>query len=61
MTLDKKLCDLDNQGFVIDHFKQYKKLVRHAKYVCKDCGRVSRRRRNLCTPKKLYSKYKACY
>jgi hypothetical protein len=61
MTLDKKLCDLDNRGFVIDHFKEYKKLVRHAKYVCKDCGRVGRRKRNLCTPKKLYSKNKACY
>ena len=61
MTLNKKLCDLDNQGFVIDHFKEYKKLVRHGMYVCKDCGRVGRRKQNLCTPKKLYSKDKAGY
>jgi len=61
MTLNEKLCDLDHQGFVVTHFKEYKKLVRHGKYICKECGRVGRRKRNLCVPKKLYSKNKGCY
>jgi len=61
MSLNKKLCELEKQGFVVTNFKEYKKLVRHGKYVCKDCGLVSRRSQNLCTPKRLYSKGKACY
>jgi hypothetical protein len=58
MVLDEKLCVLDNQGFLVNHFKDYKKLVRHSKFICKDCGRVGRRKRNLCTPKRLYPKDK---
>jgi hypothetical protein len=56
MALNKKLCDLNNQGFVVTHYKDYKKLVRYGKFICKDCGRVGRRKQNLCTPKKLYPK-----
>ena len=59
MALNKKLCDLDNQGFVINHFKDYRKLVRHAEYICISCGRVARRKKNLCDPKRLYPKEKA--
>lgn len=59
MAIDEKLCKLNNQGFVAEHFKDYKKLVRHGEYVCKDCGRVGRRKRNLCSPKPLYPKDKA--
>jgi hypothetical protein len=58
MALNEKLCDLHNQGYLVKNFKDYKKLVRHGKYVCKDCGRVGRRKRNLCTPKRLYPKEK---
>ena len=56
MTVDKTLCDLESQGFVAKHFKDYKKLVRHGKYVCVSCGRVARRKKNLCDPKRLYPK-----
>lgn len=56
MVLDESLCDLQKRGFVTEHFKDYKKLVRYGKHVCKDCGRVARKKRNLCNPKRLYKK-----
>jgi len=56
MALNKKLCELEKQGYVFTNFKEYKKLVRHGTFVCKDCGRVGRRKRNLCNPKRLYPK-----
>ena len=59
MALNKKLCDLEKQGFVVTDFKDYKKLVRHGELVCKNCGRVARRKKNLCYPKRLYPKDKA--
>lgn len=58
MVLDKSLCDLDKQGFVVTNFKEYKKLVRYGKFVCQDCGRVARRKKNLCNPRRLYPKDK---
>jgi hypothetical protein len=56
MTLNKSLCELEKQGYVITNFKNYKKLVRHGEFVCTDCGRVARRKQNLCSPKRLYPK-----
>jgi hypothetical protein len=56
MALNKKLCDLDNEGFVVNHFKEYRKLVRHGEYICMSCGRVGRRKKNICDPKRLYKK-----
>ena len=56
MALNKSLCDLEAQGYVIKNFKDYKKLVRYGKFVCGDCGRVARRKKNLCTPKRLFPK-----
>ena len=58
MALDKPLCELDKQGFVVTNFKDYKKLVRYGKYVCQDCGRVARKKKSLCSPKRLYPKDK---
>lgn len=58
MPLNKTLCELEKQGFVVTNFKEYKKLVRYGKYVCLDCGRVARRKKNLCNPKRLYPKDK---
>ena len=58
MVLDKSLCDLEKQGFVETNFKDYKKLVRYGRYVCADCGRVARKKKNLCNPKNLYPKDK---
>lgn len=59
MALDKKLCDLENEGYVVNNFKDYRKLVRHGEYVCISCGRVGRRKKNLCDPERLYPKEKS--
>ena len=58
MALNKKLCDLENEGYVVNNFKDYKKLVQHGQYVCFSCGRVARRKKNLCDPENLYPKDK---
>lgn len=58
MALNKSLCELERSGYIADNFKNYKKLVRYGKYVCKDCGRVARKKQNLCKPKRLYPKDK---
>lgn len=58
MALNKKLCDLDNSGYVVNNLKDYKKLVQHGQYVCVSCGRVARRKKNLCDPERLYPKDK---
>jgi len=58
MPLNKTLCKLERSGYLVDNFKIYKKLVRYGKYVCKDCGRVARKKKNLCNPKRLYPKDK---
>jgi hypothetical protein len=58
MVLEKSLCDLEKQGFVTTNFKDYRKLVRYGRYVCMDCGRVARKKKSLCNPKRLYPKDK---
>ena len=58
MAINKTLCELEKQGYVVTNFKEYKKLVRYGKFVCQDCGRVARRKKNLCNPKRLYPKDK---
>ena len=55
-AIDKSLCELDSGGFIAKNFKDYKKLVRYGRYVCQDCGRVARKKANLCSPKRLYKK-----
>jgi hypothetical protein len=58
MVINESLCDLEKRGFVATNFKDYKKLVRYGRYVCADCGRVARKKKNLCNPKRLYPKDK---
>jgi len=58
MVLNKTLCELESAGYIVDNFKDYKKLVRYGQYVCEDCGRVARKEKNLCNPKRLYPKNK---
>ena len=41
---------LQNTGFVQKNLEDYKKIVKNAKFVCKNCGRVAARRENLCAP-----------
>jgi hypothetical protein len=47
---NKHLCYLNNLGFQISNQKQYKALVKNAKYLCKICGRVAASPKNLCKP-----------
>ena len=50
---DKHLCYLNNIGFQISDPKNYKQLVRNAKFFCKVCGRAAASEKNLCKPVKL--------
>jgi hypothetical protein len=47
------LCMAHNVGFVEHHLQEYKKFVRNAKFVCKNCGRVAAKAANLCQPETL--------
>jgi hypothetical protein len=50
---DKHLCYLNNLGFQISNPEEYKELVRNGQFMCKICGRVAAREKNLCKPVKL--------
>lgn len=50
---DKHLCYLANLDFQISHPKDYKALIKDAKYACKVCGRAAKSRANLCKSVKL--------
>jgi hypothetical protein len=50
---EQHLCLLQNTGYVKDNLADYKKLVRNAKFVCKNCGRVAASDKNLCAPEAL--------
>ena len=50
---DKHLCYLNNIGFQLSNEKEYKEMVKDAKYLCKVCGRVAANKENLCKPTKL--------
>ena len=47
------LCDLEEDGSMREYFDEYKKLVRKGKHVCRRCGRVARKEKNLCKPEPL--------
>lgn len=46
--LDKSLCKLAKSEFLTDSLKEYKTLVSKGKYLCRRCGRVAGRKKNLC-------------
>ena len=50
---DKKLCAWVKNGSHKSDFKQYKDLLRQAKYVCRKCGRAAAKSKCLCKPSKL--------
>jgi len=47
---NKHLCYLNNLGFQISSPKEYKALVKNARFLCKICGRVAVSEKNLCKP-----------
>ena len=49
----KKLCKITGKKYLRDHLEEYLELVRDPKYVCLKCGRLSKRKKNLCEPRKL--------
>ncbi len=50
---DKHLCYLNNLEFQISNPEEYKGLVKNAKFLCKNCGRVAASEKNLCKPVQL--------
>jgi hypothetical protein len=42
-----------NVGFVKNNLQEYKKYVRNAKFVCRNCGRAAAKAENLCDPEEL--------
>jgi len=50
---NEHLCYLNNLGFQISNPKQYRALVKSARFLCKVCGRVAVSEKNLCRPVKL--------
>jgi hypothetical protein len=50
---DEHLCYLTGLGFQAENPQDYIKLVRDAKYMCKQCSRVAASPDNLCKPTEL--------
>lgn len=50
---EQHLCFLENLGFLKANMDDFKKLVKNAQFVCKECGRVAASDGNLCSPEKL--------
>ncbi len=50
---DEHLCYLVNMGYLTNNLKEYKELVKDAKFVCKTCGRTAESDESLCRPQKL--------
>lgn len=50
---EEHLCYLQNIGFLLKNWTEYKKLVKNAKYICRTCGRVAASAKSLCDPEEL--------
>jgi hypothetical protein len=50
---DDHLCYLVNMGYMESSLKDYKELVKDAKFVCKSCGRSANEAESLCKPAKI--------
>lgn len=46
--MSKKLCSLVKKDMIKDDPKEFKKLVREGKFLCKKCGRVAAKEKFLC-------------
>lgn len=47
------LCVAKAVGYLKSNLEDYKKLVKNAKYLCKQCGRSAGSAENLCDPEPL--------
>ena len=50
---DKTLCALQEEGYIDSHTEEFKKLIRPARFFCRNCGRSAVSENNLCNPEKL--------
>ena len=48
MSKQKNLYQMKEEDFIKKEFKEYKKLTRNGRYVCRSCGQVARKKKNLC-------------
>ena len=46
----KPFCKLVTKKFLEEHLEEYKEWVREPRYVCRKCGMVARREKDLCKP-----------
>jgi hypothetical protein len=54
MAIKKSLCELlVEEGYLRDQPQDFKKLVEKPKCICQRCGRLARKKRNLCHPEKI--------
>lgn len=54
--MGKKMCKLVKDDYLEDNLKEYIKLVKDPKFVCKKCGRAAKKEEMLCSPKKMKDK-----
>ena len=50
MSEEKPFCKRITPWFLKKNLEEYKEWVREPLYVCRKCGRVARRSRDLCKP-----------
>jgi hypothetical protein len=50
---EEHLCYLQNVGFLLKNWDDYKNLVKDGKFICRACGRVAASDNNLCVPEEL--------
>ncbi|OEF95855.1 hypothetical protein [Desulfuribacillus alkaliarsenatis] len=50
---DKVLCKLCKDDCIKKCLEEYVELVNDPKYICKKCGRLANKQKNLCKPVKI--------
>jgi len=55
MKIRKTLCSLDRDE-IEDNIDEIAKIVSGARYICRKCARVARKKKYLCKPVRLKSK-----
>lgn len=50
---EKTLCALQEEGYIESNVEDFIKLIKPARYFCKNCGRSAVNDANLCNPENL--------